>query len=249
MGATGPPGPPGQDGDDDNSQGFLGTLPVPTNITPSAIDGAAPGTSSEYARADHIHSTGAGTPTSITPVTAAATGTGPAAAMTDHVHGVGIGWVAGNLTSITTINNTVTYTTGGVTYSAPAIAAGQVYRIIADGVFTAANSGTARNSQVAPFWGTTQLPSIGNTVLINTGQSKAWRYETLLQGIDTTHVWAGGKILGQFNSTTIPQFNNTNPVSTAVTSGAQTIDLRFSMSVSVAGDLWLIASVIIERLN
>lgn len=54
--------------------------------TPANIGTAATGSVAFAARRDHVHATGAGTPTTSTMGDAAATGTGPAAAMTDHKH-------------------------------------------------------------------------------------------------------------------------------------------------------------------
>lgn len=55
--------------------------------TPANVGTAAVGAVAFAARRDHVHGTGAGTPTSSAPGDAAATGAGPAAAMTNHVHG------------------------------------------------------------------------------------------------------------------------------------------------------------------
>ena len=57
-----------------------------SSTTPSAVGTAAIGTGTTDARADHVHATGAGTPSTQAFGDAAATGTGPAAAMTDHKH-------------------------------------------------------------------------------------------------------------------------------------------------------------------
>jgi hypothetical protein len=55
---------------------------------PQAIGTAAPGTSPFVARRDHVHGSGAGTPSTQAFGDAPAIGTGPAAAMTDHKHGM-----------------------------------------------------------------------------------------------------------------------------------------------------------------
>ncbi len=54
---------------------------------PAAVGTAAVGAATVAARRDHVHPTGAGTPTNSTMGDAAAVGTGPASAMTDHKHG------------------------------------------------------------------------------------------------------------------------------------------------------------------
>lgn len=56
------------------------------STTPAAIGTAAVGVGTTDARADHVHATGAGTPSTQAFGDAAATGSGPAAAMTDHKH-------------------------------------------------------------------------------------------------------------------------------------------------------------------
>ncbi len=53
---------------------------------PAAIGTAAAGTALTASHRDHVHATGAGTPSTQALGDAAATGTGPAAAMTDHKH-------------------------------------------------------------------------------------------------------------------------------------------------------------------
>ena len=54
--------------------------------TPANVGTAAVGAATVAARRDHVHATGAGTPSTQAFGDAAATGTGPAAAMTDHKH-------------------------------------------------------------------------------------------------------------------------------------------------------------------
>jgi hypothetical protein len=57
-----------------------------SNTSPSAVGTAAAGTAADGSRRDHVHATGAGTPSTQAFGDSAATGTGPAAAMTDHKH-------------------------------------------------------------------------------------------------------------------------------------------------------------------
>lgn len=57
-----------------------------TNTTPSAVGTAAVGSSGEVARANHVHPTGAGTPSTQAFGDSATTGSGPAAAMDNHKH-------------------------------------------------------------------------------------------------------------------------------------------------------------------
>jgi hypothetical protein len=53
---------------------------------PAAIGTATPGAAAKTAHRDHVHPTGAGTPSTQAFGDAASTGSGPAAAMTDHKH-------------------------------------------------------------------------------------------------------------------------------------------------------------------
>ena len=57
--------------------------------TPANIGTAAVGAATVAARRDHVHATGAGTPSTSAMGDAAVTGSGPAAAMTDHKHARG----------------------------------------------------------------------------------------------------------------------------------------------------------------
>jgi hypothetical protein len=54
----------------------------------AAVGASSGGSATTPSKSDHVHATGAGTPTTIAFGDAAATGTGPAAAMTDHRHGM-----------------------------------------------------------------------------------------------------------------------------------------------------------------
>lgn len=60
---------------------------VGPTTTPANIGTQAGGSADTFARGDHVHATGAGTPSTQAFGDAAATGTGPAASMTDHKHG------------------------------------------------------------------------------------------------------------------------------------------------------------------
>jgi hypothetical protein len=76
---------------------------VSTN-TPAAVGTAAAGTSTTKANDDHVHATGAGTPSTQAFGDAAATGSGPAAAMTDHKHAM---MAYQPITHITRTSNTI----------------------------------------------------------------------------------------------------------------------------------------------
>jgi hypothetical protein len=103
---------------------------------------------------------------------------------------------------------------------------------------------------VACFWGATALTAIAQTVLANTGQTTAWALEFTITGSSTTAAWLTGYLQSSINSATIPvQLDATPSSDTGLTAGAQTLDLRFSMSVTVATDSWNIQSITMERLQ
>lgn len=71
----------------DAAQG-TGSLRTITTSAPQAIGTAAAGNGTAAASSNHVHATGAGTPSTQAFGDAAAVGSGPAAAMTDHKHGM-----------------------------------------------------------------------------------------------------------------------------------------------------------------
>jgi hypothetical protein len=157
---------------------------------------------------------------------------------------------SGGLTGLVTINDTVTPTTGGVTLAAQTAAAGAVWRVRAMGTFTAALSVTARNALIQAFWGATALPQIVlGAILVSTAQTTDWTAEFLITGSSATAVWTSGTALGEVASAAALAMAAAVPASTTVVSGAQTLDLRFSMSAAVAGDSWTVQNVTMERLN
>lgn len=156
---------------------------------------------------------------------------------------------AGSLTANTTINDTVTFTTGGITLANQIALAGSCWRIRAMGTFVAVTSITARNAQIAVFWGITQLPLIVAAVLVSAAQTTNWELEFILTGTSATAIWTAGFFNSEVTSTTLRTQSQATPASTVVTAGAQTIDLRFSMSVAVATDQWVVQAVTMERLK
>jgi hypothetical protein len=152
-------------------------------------------------------------------------------------------------TANTTINATTTYTTGGLTLLSQTAAVGSSWEILAFGQYTAANSGTARTARVACFWGSTQLVAITPTVLTSTSQTTQWQCQFTLTASSTTAIWTAGTMIGRTASTTALAMDNATPASTTVTSGAQTLDLRFSMSSAGPADSWIVQSVTMQRVE
>ena len=87
-----------------------------SSTTPAAIGTAAVGAGTTDARADHVHATGAGTPTTAAFGDAAAIGTGPAAAMTDHKHGMPAAPAASLTSQIAHMTASVTLTLANTFY-------------------------------------------------------------------------------------------------------------------------------------
>ena len=156
---------------------------------------------------------------------------------------------SGGLTANTTINDTITFTTGGITLANQVAVAGSVWRVRARGQFVAVTSITARNAQVACFWGATQLVAVTAAVLVSTTQTTRWQLEFILTASSTTAIWTTGSMISEIASATALAINDATPASTTVTAGLQTLDLRFSMSVAVATDQWVVHQVTMERLK
>jgi hypothetical protein len=152
-------------------------------------------------------------------------------------------------TANVSILNQATFTTGGITLPTQTAAAGSVWRIRAYGQFTAVSNATARTAQVACFWGSTQLTAITPSVLTSNAQTTQWQCEFTLSASSTTAIWTAGTMLNRVASLTALDINNATPASTTVTSGAQTLDLRFRVSTAVAAEGWTIQSVTMERLE
>ena len=158
---------------------------------------------------------------------------------------------SGCLTSTTTINDTTTYTTGGITLASQTAASGSVWRIRAFGNFTAVYSATARNAQIAAYWASTQLGILTVAVKTTTAQTTQWALDYYITGSGTTTVYSEGIFYN--NISTVAGTDSANEIiclplaSTSVSSGAQTVDLRFSMSVAVATDYWTVHQITIER--
>jgi len=152
-------------------------------------------------------------------------------------------------TANVTINNTTTYTTGGITLASQSAAANAVWRVRAFGQYTAANSATARTARVACFWGATQLTAITSTVLTGTAQTTQWQCEFTLTASSATAIWTAGTFLSRVGSTTALAIDNATPASTGSLTTTSTLDLRFSMSNATPADSWIVQSVIMERLE
>jgi len=248
----------------------LATTPSRSNDTIAAFDATAPSTQAFAdaavvgvinfaARRDHKHAMMAAPAaerlaSSTTPaaIGGAAVDVGTTDARADHVHALSL--AAGKVAN-TTIAATVTPTTGGVTFAAPAMASGNMYRIRAHGQFVAVSSITARNSQVSAFWGTTALPIVAIAVPVSFADTTQWELEFILVGTSTTAIWTTGYFhsrLGLAAADTQAQrlatLTNVVPASTVVTAGALTLDLRFSMSVAVTSDSWVVQQVTMERM-
>lgn len=154
------------------------------------------------------------------------------------------------LTASTTINDTTTMTSGGITLANQTATAGQVYRVRAYGTFTAVSSATVRSAQMAPFWGSTQLAGVSVTVAASTAQTTAWALELDITCTSTTAVWNSGTWSNGISSTTgVVTRTRVVPASTTVAAGPQAVDMRFSMSAAVATDSWTIDAVTIERIK
>jgi hypothetical protein len=154
----------------------------------------------------------------------------------------------GKSTAATNIAATTTPTTGGVTMASQTAATTGTWKVTAYGNFVAASSATTRNAVITPYWGTTALPAISVAVLVSTAKTTNWSCEFELVSTSTTAVWTSGILTESIVAAGLNIDQNT-PASTTVTSGSQTLDLRFSMSTVVAGDAWNITQVVFQRIK
>jgi len=134
-----------------------------------------------------------------------------------------------------------------VTFAAPPIAKGHVYRIRAFGIFTTVNSATARNAQIQAKWGATALTAWGVPLATSAAGTAGFLVEYYIIGLTATTMWVTTNMLYSF----VPPFffNALAPASVTVAAGPATLDLQFSMSVAVATDSWAIHNVTMERLQ
>lgn len=161
---------------------------------------------------------------------------------------------AAGLTSVTSVSNQQTPTTGGVTLANQTLAAGAVWRVKAYGTYTAASSATARNAEFSCFWGSTQLTKVTSVVLASTAQTTGWDVEFTLTASSTTALWLAGRLIEQSDvalTTTAADLDYiivTATSNTGLSTGPQTLDFRVDTSASVVGDAVQVHSVIMERL-
>jgi hypothetical protein len=154
----------------------------------------------------------------------------------------------GKSTAATNIAATTTPTTGGVTMASQTAATTGTWKVTAYGNFVAASSATTRNAVITPYWGTTALPAISVAVLVSTAKTTNWSCEFELVSTSATAVWTTGFLTESIVAAGLNIDQNT-PASTTVTTGAQTLDLRFSMSTVVAGDAWNVTQVVFQRIK
>ena len=156
---------------------------------------------------------------------------------------------AGGLSAVTPIAATVTYTSGGVTLTSQTMASGSVWRVRAFGTYITPSSGTARNAQMACFWGATQLTGFAIAAQITTVRTTNFNLEFIITGTSTTAAWVVGTCGNTFAAATYNNNSITPTSNTSLPTGAQTLDLKFSMSNATAADAWSIQSVIMERIK
>jgi hypothetical protein len=104
--------------------------------------------------------------------------------------------------------------------------------------------------QVRAYWGSTALTITQVVVKISSATTTSWFLRLMLTGVDTTHIWSAGSFINDasLDVLTGTQIDRPAPGSVAVTSGAQTLDLRFSESVAVVGDGWRVEGVTMQRI-
>jgi hypothetical protein len=183
-------------------------------------------------------------------VGATTAGTGSFTSLTSTSRGTA-GVLAANtgLTANTTVTNTATFTTAGLTLASQTATTGSVWRVRAYGQFVAQSSATARTAQIACFWGATQLVAITPSVLVSVTATSQWQVEFELAATSTTAIWTTGTLISKVAANTQVAIDNATPASTTVSPGAQTLDLQVRVSTAVAAESWVIQQITMERLK
>lgn len=150
-------------------------------------------------------------------------------------------------TSALTIAASTTPTTGGVTLANQVANADDVWVIKVIGTFTAVSSATVRTASIAVFWGSTQIAVVSPTVQASTAKTTSFMIDTIITGVSSTSVYATLNALQGINTSTGLPSSSTG--ATTVTAGAQTIDVRFSVSTTVVGESWSVQNIVITRVK
>lgn len=185
--------------------------------TSAAVGTSAVGTSTAGARSDHVHATGAGTPSTQAFSDAATTGTGPAAAMTDHKHampvlGYGLSGAGTPAVGLTTASGLATATTAisaaayadvtGATVSLAAgtwLVIGMVVGLAANLAFLmsvaitdASNVIVREASQFVPASGTASVNALGSVeivAIVSPGTTTSYKLRAARGNTTLTNTW------------------------------------------------------------
>lgn len=151
--------------------------------------------------------------------------------------------------SSVTINDTVTYTSSGVTLASQTLAAGAYWTITVLGV-TNVVSGAARSFKFGVYWGGTGANLGSLAVVASTAYAGNFRIDCFIYGASTTSAFTGIKILNNITSGAGYNLIQVAPTTaTGLPSGAQTLDFQFGMTSAVAGDYWRIDSIVFQRVQ
>lgn len=133
------------------------------------------------------------------------------------------------------------------------MALGSVWRVRAWGTVTSASSASARNLDIALFWGGTKINVVAAFVVkISTvATALPWEVEFLVNGggASSANVLASGVSTIALGAAAAPIPIQTFTSGVSVTSGSQTLDLQVAFSVLVSGDSSLAQGITMERLQ
>ena len=162
----------------------------------------------------------------------------------------GLGF-AGGLTSVTTINDTTTLTTGGITLSSKFLSRLNVAHPRLRHVRASELSDFEVGSDCGRLGGTQLTAFSATNVTPSQAATNVFELEIDVVGTGTSAAWVTGKLIIDLTSTNTSQrlYGITPTSNTGLPTGAQTIDLQFAMSAAVSGDSWNVQSVTIERLK
>lgn len=133
------------------------------------------------------------------------------------------------------------------------MASGSVWRVRAWGTVTSASSATARNLDLALFWGGTKINVVVAFVVKTSTVATAlpWEAEWMVSGggVSSASVLATGQSPITNGTITGATMVDAFVSGVGITSGSQTLDLQVAFSVLVSGDSSLAQGITMERLQ
>jgi hypothetical protein len=154
-------------------------------------------------------------------------------------------------TQVTTITNSITWVSGGVTLAGQTLAALRRWRIRAFGSFSVYPSGGARQFVAQAFWQSGGGGLGQMAVNLAAGDTGTFEIEVDIAATSSTAAYVANRMLINWegSSANPPHVVTSGANVLSLPSGPQSVDLMFSMNdVVIWSDAWVVNGVTIERL-